>query len=334
MKNKSYSKTVAVFALVLAVATSSWFAAPAMLCYAQGGYAVDYVGGGGIPYHPGLTSLSGKINLSGVLTEDVIAESDDELWRLTLSKGITALKKTGYRLSSIIIVEAETPPPPPHASVIGRIYDFSPDGATFDPPAILTTTYDPALIPATAAEEKLVIAMWDEETDEWVNLVSTVDPVTNTITAGVSHFTYFTVLAYTRPAAFTITDLVIAPVEVDTGKTVTVSALVTNTGDLTDSYKATFKIDNVAVDTREVTLTGGASQKVFFLTSRDTAGTYAVNVDGLSGTLVVKTPPAPPAPPPPAPAPPVAPPAAPPVAPPVAPPAPPVAVNWWLIGPV
>jgi len=285
MKNKSYSKMVAIFALVLAVATSSWFALPAMLCYAQGGYVVEYVGGGGIPSHPGFTSLNGKIDLSGVLTKDVIAKSPDKLCWLTLNKGSTALKESGYRLSSIIIVEAKTPPPPPNANVIGLIYDLRPDGATFDPPATLTATYDPALIPAAAAEEKLVMAMWDEEAGEWANLVSTVDPVTNTITAGVSHFTYFTVLAYTRPAAFTITDLVIAPVEVDTGKTVTVSTLVTNTGDLTGSYEVTLKIDNVAVATREVTLTGGASQKVFFLTSRDTAGTYTANVPDRPSTF-------------------------------------------------
>ena len=138
--------------------------------------------------------------------------------------------------------------------------------------------------------------MWDEEAGEWVNLVSTVDPITNTITAPVGHFTTFTVIAYTRPAAFAASALTISPAEVDIGETVTISVLVANTGDLTGSYEVTLKIDNVAVATEDVTIVGGASQKVTFTTSKDVAGTYTVNVDGLSGTFTVKVSPVPPKP--------------------------------------
>jgi len=280
----------------------------------------------------GVTYVSDVTTAEGVFTEDVIAESKDGKVELAIDENTVGQTKKGKRLTKITIAKMKDPPAPPEDSIIiGRVYDLGPEGATFNSPATLTFTYDPTLLPADVAEENLVIAMWDKEAGEWVNLVSTVDPVANTITARVSHFTAFTVIAYTRPAAFTTTNLVITPDEVNIGETVTVSALVTNTGDLTASYKVTFKIDNVAVATKDVTLVGSASQKVTFTTSKDVTGTYAVNVDGLSSTLVVKTPPVPPAPPPPAPAPPVAPPAAPPVAPPVAPPAPPVAVNWWLI---
>ncbi len=116
--------------------------------------------------------------------------------------------------------------------------------------------------------------MWDEGAGEWVNLDSIVDPETNTITAEVSHFTAFTVLAYTRPAAFVASDLSISPAEVDIGETVTISVLVTNIGDLTGSYEVSLKVDNVVVATKEITLAGGASQKVTFTTTKDVAGTY------------------------------------------------------------
>jgi hypothetical protein len=169
------------------------------------------------------------------------------------------------------------------------IYDFGPDGATFELPITLTITYDPTLIPEGVAEENLVIAMW--HAGEWVNLASTVDLVANTITAQVSHFTAFTALAYTRPAVFTVTDLVITPEEVGIGETVTISVLVTNTGDLTGTYEVPLKIDNVVVDRKEVTLIGGASQRVTFTTTKDVAGTYTVNVNGLSDTFIVKAPP-------------------------------------------
>jgi len=72
------------------------------------------------------------------------------------------------------------------------------------------------------------------------------------------------------------------------GQTVTISVLVTNTGDFAGSDNLTLTINNVLVETREVTLAGGASQTETFFTSRDVAGTCVVIVDGLSGTFGIK----------------------------------------------
>ncbi|MFC2002675.1 CARDB domain-containing protein [Chloroflexota bacterium] len=118
--------------------------------------------------------------------------------------------------------------------------------------------------------------------------------------------------------------LTISPAEVNIGESVTISITITNTGDLSGSYKAILKVDDAVIATKEVTLDGGASQKVTFSTSKDTAGTYTVGLGGLSGTFTVKAPPAPPVKPPAPPAPSVTPPAPP------APPIPPF--NWWFIG--
>ena len=331
MKNKSYSKMVATFALVLAITTPLWFALPATLCSAQGGYEVVGGGGGGVPPHTDYIPFADKTDYEGKLTEDVTAETPDGQGQLTINEGTKALTKTGSRLTSLIITEMEEPPaPPPNANVIGLAYDFAPDGATFDPPATLTFTYDPDEIPEGVSPENLVIAIWDEAAEEWVNLVSTVDTATNTITASVSHFTVFTVIASTQPADFEASYLTVLPREVDPDEKVTISVKVTNTGDLSESYEVTLRLNKVAVATQEVTLEGGASQKVTFTTSKDVAGTYNVNVSGLSSTFTVTAPPAPPAPAPPV-APLPAPAPAPPVAPlPVAPP--PTVINWWLIG--
>jgi hypothetical protein len=89
------------------------------------------------------------------------------------------------------------------------------------------------------------------------------------------------------PAAFTISALSISPVEVQVGESITISALVTNTGDAEGTYEAILKIENAAVATESVTLAGGASEEVTFATSRDVAGTYTVSIDGQSGTVVV-----------------------------------------------
>jgi len=131
----------------------------------------------------------------------------------------------------------------------------------------------------------------------------------------------FTTLGKPPAAAFITSNLIISPSEVDVGEAVTISILITNAGDAADSYAVTLKINGVVEATKEVTLSAGTSQEVIFTTSRDVAGTYAVDVDGLSGSFTVKGKPALP-PPPPVPTPP--PPA------PTPPPSP--VVNWPVIG--
>ena len=288
MKSKSYSKLVAIFALVLAMATSLWFASPSTLCYAQGGYGV----GGGPVYTPppGLTSLIGKITGNGVLTVDVIVQSHDRVVQLTIDKGTTALDKWGRPLYTIMVVELTTPPTPPDYVRVGSAYECGPSGATFEPAIAMTFTYEAADIPTGVSEEDLVLAYWDGDT--WVMLTTTVNTVANTVTADVAHFTTFAIIApaappLPAPAAFVTTDLSITPAEVNIGEEVTISILVTNTGGLTGSYEVTLKVDEVLVTTEEVTLDGGTSQTVTFTTAKDVAGTYAVTVADLSGTFVV-----------------------------------------------
>jgi subtilase family serine protease len=117
------------------------------------------------------------------------------------------------------------------------------------------------------------------------------------------------------PAAFALSDLAISPAEVDIGEGVTISLLVTNTGDLTGSYKVVPKIDNVVVNTKDVTLAGGASRTVAFTIAQDTEGSYTVSIDGKVGQFTVIVPPLPIPTPTPTEALPVQP-----------------ATNWWLIG--
>ncbi|MBA7601441.1 hypothetical protein ES703_08514 [subsurface metagenome] len=107
------------------------------------------------------------------------------------------------------------------------------------------------------------------------------------------------------PAAiFTSSALSISPSEVNIGETVTISVLVANTGTAAGDYVVMLKINDVAEAIKKVTVAAGASKEVIFTTSKD-AGSYSVDVNGLSGSFTVKeeVAPAPPAPPPPAPPP-------------------------------
>jgi len=183
------------------------------------------------------------------------------------------------------------------AHIIGLPYSFEPSGAIFTPPLSLTFNYAEAAVPENVTEGDLALAYCDGATGEWVVIGGIVNTADNTITAFVDHFTTFAIIGFATPpapATFTISDLIITPAEVDTGETVSISALITNTSDLTGSYAVILKIDEVVVAAEGVTLDGGASQEVTFTTAKNVAGTYTVNINDLSGTFVVKAAPVPP----------------------------------------
>ncbi len=156
--------------------------------------------------------------------------------------------------------------------------------------------YDEFKIPERVTEKNLVMAAFDNSTGQWIYLESTVATENDTVTAKVSHFSAFAVLAYTRPASFTVADLLVTPEEVNFGESLSASVLVTNTGDLTDSYEVTLKIDNVITQTKQVTIDGGDSETASFSVTPDTAGRYEICIGDLLGTCEVKVPEVPPAP--------------------------------------
>jgi predicted CXXCH cytochrome family protein len=153
---------------------------------------------------PGIKDLTGLITADGVFISNTTAESADGVVRLTISKGTVGRTSEGQPLSEISIIKvANVPALPRGASTIGATYDLGPTGATFDPPITITFAYDEADIPLGTNEEELFILFWDENAGEWVLLKDiVVDPVANTISASVSHFTRFSVMALTRLASF------------------------------------------------------------------------------------------------------------------------------------
>jgi len=289
------------------------------------------------PPKPAVGDVSDIVDEAGVFTRLFTFKSEDKQVNLSIPKGTTGKTKEDEPLSEITITKVKRPPDPSaDTRFIGLTYNFEPDGATFDPPITLSFSYNPLWIPKEVGPENLTIAYWDEDAGEWVEFDAkdiTIDTEKNTISAQISHFTYFSVIVYTRPAAFTVSDLTITPTEVDIAQSVTIGVTLNNTGDLSGSHDVTLKINNVVVSTKKVTMTGHAAEKVTFTTIQGIPASYAVNVNGLSGTFTVKPVPtepivvtSPPAPAPsvPAPVPAPAPPAP-------VPAAPPVPTPWWLI---
>ncbi|MFC1912784.1 CARDB domain-containing protein [Chloroflexota bacterium] len=249
-------------------------------------------GGGGIVIIEPEGGITDYVDEDGVFTDDVTTESEDSNCWIIIDEGTTGLTEDGDPLTEISIIEVEQLPTIPEdfqANVIGLAYDIEPDGATFDPPMILTLEYNSSQIPDGVSESNLVIAIWDEETDEWVDLDCSVDTGDNTITAEIAHLTDFTILAHTRPAAFSASNLYINPADVGIGENVVIGVLITNTGDLAGSYDTVLKIDDVEVETKEVTLSGNDNDLISFSITPDAAGVYTIGVDGLSEILEVNT---------------------------------------------
>ena len=237
----------------------------------------------------GTTYTEGNINQQGVITETIIAPSVDNNCIITLEEGIKALDKYGQPLERISIIKLEEPlPPPENCHITSLIYDIGPDGATFEPPAVLTICYDESQIPAGISEDKLVIATRDETSGQWIEIGDcVVNAAANTITASVSHFTAFTVLAHNAPAAFSISGLSISPAEVYAGGNVTISIMVSNSGDLAGSYEVALIIDNQVEETKEITLDGQTSEVVTFTASRSAPGLYLLSVNDMPGSFTV-----------------------------------------------
>lgn len=247
------------------------------------------------------TELS--ISSDGEILETIEATSADGLITLTIPEG-TMATDLGKPLQGIEVTIEESPPASPDgASIIGLACNFGPEGATFDPPITLTYVYDPPEVSDGVDEEDLVLAYFDKVSGKWIELKSVVDTEANTISAEVSHFTTFAILANkvaheavmppVLPATFQYSSLDISPTEVNIGGEVTINVLVANGNGESSKGKVTLWIDGVVEATKEVTIDGGSNQRVTFTASKDVAGTYYVVIDGLGGSFTVEEKPPP-----------------------------------------
>jgi hypothetical protein len=93
-----------------------------------------------------------------------------------------------------------------------------------------------------------------------------------------------------KPAEFQVTELTVNPPSVMVDEAVEISVKVTNVGEASGSYTANLKIDDTIRETKNVTLSGGATEVVTFEVTETYAGTYNVEIDGLAESFAVEAP--------------------------------------------
>lgn len=146
--------------------------------------------------------LSGKIDASGILQEDLVLYGPNNLIALTLPKDVQALTADNRPLKEVSIRFLQEPAVcgESEAQTVGNAYQLGPSGANFVPPIGILIAFDRGQLPEGIKDKGLVIAYCDEATGEWVELESTLDAESATLTAQVDHFTLFTLLG--KPGLF------------------------------------------------------------------------------------------------------------------------------------
>ncbi len=89
------------------------------------------------------------------------------------------------------------------------------------------------------------------------------------------------------PAEFKVTSFTVAPKEIITGETVTVTTMVENIGETEGIYRAVLIVDGAEEESRSITLAGGEKETVSFSVVVDMAGTHNIELGQFSDTFSV-----------------------------------------------
>lgn len=91
-------------------------------------------------------------------------------------------------------------------------------------------------------------------------------------------------------AVFEYSNLIVSPQEVESGQSVTVSVNITNTGSAEGICPVLLKLDGVQIDNQNIAVGPGNNQSASFQITREAAGTYTIDVNGLITTFKVLEP--------------------------------------------
>jgi beta propeller repeat protein len=154
------------------------------------------------PPDPG-TSAKVYTNAQGVVSQATRLVSTDGRAVVVLGEGITALDAAGKPLEQITMkaIPAGSLPPVPSGSAFsfgGMAYEIGPDGATFSQPLSLAF-----MLSQAQWGLDYTVRSFDHKTGSWVDLPTTMDAATGTVTVEVSHLCCFAL--FTRPITAPLT---------------------------------------------------------------------------------------------------------------------------------
>jgi hypothetical protein len=224
------------------------------------------------------------MNTDGTTKAAAQYKTGDSKLILDIASGTKLTNSQGKTLTTLSAAVLANPPAPPESSAILLAYEFGPEGAAFTPALTLTFSY--GTLPEGAKNLKLVY--WNGSI--WEQVEASVDAAKGTVIASISHFSKYALLyQLPSPANIAFTGITISPQAVKPDEKVTIQASVTNSGDLSGSYKLVLKINDRQVDSKEVTVAGGKTETVSFEVQRGMEGEYSVDVNSQKGKFIVGT---------------------------------------------
>jgi len=107
------------------------------------------------------------------------------------------------------------------------------------------------------------------------------------IVAAVIVIAFAVIMLWPR-AKFEVLSLNVSPAEAFAGESVTISAEVKNVGNAEGVYTASLVVDEVEIETEDVSLSEGETKTVTFTMVKDTDGNFTIKVGELATTLTVE----------------------------------------------
>lgn len=263
-------------------------------------------GGSGISYGPGVTQISPYTNNNGVFMIDATVKSDDGLVMLNISEGVTAQTGDKKVLKTIKIIPIESPAVAlPNGKLIGKVYEITPEGASFVPSITLAIFYSLDDLTEDIDRQRLNIVFFNSDTLQWEIVPSLVNQADSYVTGNINHFSIFTISGNNKEAQlvsptqpeisqknFHISDLSVNPGSVLPGQKITITSKINNLGETTGNCHVTLKINGTVEMIRDTEIPAGSSIEITFNTSRKDPGNYQVDVNDATASFIImdKTP--------------------------------------------
>jgi hypothetical protein len=252
-----------------------------------------------------VSEFAANLDNDGKLIKDFKAISQDKNVVLNFQPGTLAVNSQNQPWPDITIVPSDNSYPTGDGwRRIGKAYDISPEGATFDQTVQMIFKYE-----ETASDESLRwdtdgdgsidlldknavtspddfhIACWNTTEGKWELLESTVDRTQKTVTTEVKHFSQYALLG---PAALPLKVITIAtsPNNITLGEEITINATVENPGQGRGNYVIPLKIDGYLEDSQKVTLDPG-EHTITFSHVEPYAGEHKIDILGSTAGFII-----------------------------------------------
>jgi hypothetical protein len=234
----------------------------------------------------------GSVAGEGRLISPMNAYNPDKDSLLYLDKGTRVIDREGKLVNLIRITYAEQVPElPVDTMLIGKAYQITPDGASFNNEITLTLGYNVNDLPAQI--KSLVLECYNEESG-WVELKAPEGMIAGVgeTTATLEHFSIFAVLAKTTGPSFRVANLNVSPskkvfwrffpLAESGGNEVTISFDASNTGGQRGVHTVVLKIDGKTVEEKYLILDPFQNEQVTFTLTGIEKGRHLVEVEDLS----------------------------------------------------